>query len=72
MCKTLYIECVTESAIIARNPDTKAEWRTLKGKNGKAQRTDQKSGRHEEVNYVGSSIEVLFSDPNILSIENPV
>ena len=33
---------------------------------------DQKSGRHEEVNYVGSSAEILSRDPNILSIENPV
>ena len=46
--------------------------RTLQAKTDKAQREDQKSGRHEEVNYVGSSTEILSSDPNILSIENPV
>ena len=33
---------------------------------------DQKSGRHEEVKYVGSSAEILTTDLNILSIENPV
>ena len=49
----------------------KADCLTLKAKNEKAQQADQKSGRHEEVNYVGSSAEILSSDPNILSIENP-
>ena len=42
-----------------------------KAKNDKAQRADQKSGRHEEVNYVGSLAEILTSDLSILSIENP-
>ena len=50
----------------------KADCRALKAKTDKAQRADQKSGRHEEVNYVSSSAEILSSDPNILSIENPV
>ena len=38
----------------------------------KVQRADQKSSRHEEVNYIGSSAEILTTDPNILSIENPI
>ena len=50
----------------------KADCRTLKAINDKTQRAYQKSGRHEEVNYVGSSIEVLTDNPNILSIENSV
>ena len=49
-----------------------ADCHALNAKNDKAQRADQKSGRHEEVNYVGSSAEILSRDPNILSIENPV
>ena len=36
-----------------------------------AQRADNKGGRQEEVNYVGTSPEVLTGDHNILSIENP-
>ena len=32
----------------------------------------QKSGGQDEVNYVGSSAEILTTDPNILSIENQV
>ena len=50
----------------------KADFCALKAKNDKTQRADQKSGRHEEVNYFGSSTEVLSSDLNILSIENPI
>ena len=50
----------------------KADCQTLKSKTDKAQRADQRSNRHEEVNYVGSSAEILTTDPNILSIENPV
>mgnify|MGYP000255797778 CR=1 FL=1 len=46
----------------------KADCRALKAKTDKA----QKSGRHDEVNYVGSSAEILTTNPNILSIENPV
>ena len=42
----------------------KADCCAVKAKNDKAQRA--------EVNYVGSSAEVLSSDPNILSIEKPV
>ena len=49
----------------------KADFRALKAKTDKAQRADKKSGRDEEVNYVDSSVEVVSSDPNILSIENP-
>ena len=49
-----------------------ADCHALNAKNDKAQRADQKSGRHEEVNYVGSSAEIWSSDPNILSIENPI
>ena len=45
---------------------------TLKAKNDKAQRADQKSGLHDEINYVGSSVDILTSDPNIVSIENLV
>ena len=41
-------------------------------KNDKVQRADQRSNRHEEVNYVGSSAEILTTHPNILSIENTV
>ena len=41
-------------------------------KNRQSSASDQKSSRHEEVNYVGSSAEILSSDPNILSIENPI
>ena len=50
----------------------KADCRTLKAKSNKAKRADQKSGRHEEVNYIGSSTEILTTNPNILSIENPI
>ena len=50
----------------------KDDCRALKPKTDKAQRADQKSGRHEEVNYIGSSANILTNDPNILSIENPV
>ena len=48
----------------------KADCRALKAKTDKAQRADQKSNQHEEVNYVGSSAGILTTDPNILSIEN--
>ena len=48
----------------------KADCRALKSKADKAQRADQRSNRHEEVNYVGSSAEILTTDLNILSIEN--
>ena len=51
---------------------TLADCRALKAKNDNAQRADQESVGHEEVNYVGSSVEVLSRDPNILSIENLV
>ena len=50
----------------------KDECRALKEKNDKAQRADQKSGRHDEINYVGSSAEIMTTDSNILSIENLV
>ena len=46
--------------------------RALKSKTDKAQRADQRSSWHEEVNYVSSSAEILTTDRNILSIENPV
>ena len=49
----------------------KADCRALKAINDITQRADQRSGRHEEVNYVGSSAEILTTDTNILSIENP-
>ena len=48
----------------------KADWRALKAKTDKPERADQRSNRHEEVNYVGSSAEILTTDRNILSIEN--
>ena len=50
----------------------KADSRALTTKTDTTQRADQKSSQHEEVNYVGSSAEILTTDPNILSIENPV
>ena len=50
----------------------KADCRALKSKTDKAQRAYQRSNRHEEVNYVSSSAEILTTDPNILSIENPI
>ena len=50
----------------------KADCRLLRSKTDKAQRAYQSSNRHEEVNYVGSSAEILTTDPNILSIENTV
>ena len=37
----------------------KADCRALKAKTDKAQRMDQKSDRHDEVNYVGSSAEIM-------------
>ena len=37
----------------------KADCRLLRSKTVKAQRADQRSNRHEEVNYVGSSAEIL-------------
>ena len=48
----------------------KADWCTHKSKNEKAQRVDRKRNRQEEVNNVGSSVEVLTDNPNILFIEN--
>ena len=50
----------------------KADCQVVKEKTDKAQRADQKSSRHEEVNYVGSSVEILMTDPNILFIKNLV
>ena len=50
----------------------KADYRALKAKTDKSYTADQKSSRHEEVNYVGSSAEIMTTDPKILSIENPV
>ena len=49
-----------------------AEYCALKVKNDKAQRADRKGDQQEEVNFVGSSIEVLIDDPNILFIEKLV
>ena len=49
----------------------KTDYHTLKARNEMAQRADNKGGRQEEVNYVGTSPEVLTGDHNILSIENP-
>ena len=63
----------TESAIIARNPDTsKPISAHSKPKMIKLNEQIRKSGWHEEVNYVGSSAEIQSMDPKILSIENPV
>ena len=50
----------------------KADCQALKEKTDKAQRADQKSSRHEEVNYVSSLAEIVTIVPNILSIENPI
>ena len=50
----------------------KADCRTLKARNEKAQRDDQKGGWKEEVNYISASAEVLTDDDNILSIANPI
>ena len=50
----------------------KANCRTVKARNEKAQRADHKGGKQEEVNYIDASAEVLTNDPNIVSIENPV
>ena len=41
----------------------KADCQALKAKIDKSQREDQKSGRHEEVNYIGSSAKILTRDP---------
>ena len=65
---------IIELATIARNPNisrlivapSKPKTITL------AQRVDHKGNRQEEVNFVGSSVEVMIDDPNILSIENSV
>ena len=48
----------------------KADCRALKAKTDKAQRGDEKNGRHDEVNYVDSSAKIMTTDPNIRSIEN--
>ena len=49
----------------------KAEWSALKARNEKAQRSEQK-GNRKEVNFIGSSTEILLDNLNILSIENNV
>ena len=57
---------------VLRQPNMQLLQETKKARKDKAQRADQKSGQHEEINYVGSSAEIQSSDPNILSIENLV
>ena len=56
----------------------KADCCVLKAKNGKAQRSEQKGSRTEEVNFIVaastivSSAEILLDYPNILVIKNMV
>ena len=66
----------SESAITARNQDTSRPTVGYSGQRPTKLRELIKGvnyeNRHEEVNYVGSSAEIFTTDPNILSIENPV
>ena len=50
----------------------KANCHALKARKDKALRANHKGSLQEEINYVGSSAEVLTNDPNILYIENSI